>query len=118
MNKADVKIQQAIAGEVRKMVEMTKNPEGRPQRKPIDELLDGESQAAKPGPEVVSTRESHCWQHGNYTDQLIKLRSFVDYKPVLLPYWLGCPRCREAMEAGNKAEARFLQSVNMLNRWR
>ena len=119
MNKADVKIQQAIAKEVRKKVEMTKNPDGRSPRKAIDELLDGEGQAAKPGQEVVTTRQSWCAQHGDYVDQQIKLKcSDADYRPYVLPYWLGCPKCREAWEAGNKAEARFMKSVNMLNRWR
>jgi len=108
----EVKIKRAIAKEVRKMVEMTKNPEGRPATAAVKELLDGDGTPAKHGQEVVSTREAHCWQHGNYTDQLIKLRSFVDYKPVLLPYWLGCPQCREAMEAGRKAEEKRMGWLN------
>jgi len=116
MKQADeVKLRQAIAREVKKMVETTP----RPPRSPVSEQLDGTGKPAEPGQQVVSTREAWCAQHGNYQDQQIALKiQDGDYKPYLLPYWVGCPKCREDWEAGNKAEARFLQSVNMLNRFR
>jgi len=58
----ETKLRQAIAKEVRKMVEATP----RPPRKPVDELLDGDGQPAEPGQQVVSSREAWCAQHGNY----------------------------------------------------
>jgi len=68
--------------------------------------------------EIVDTRPASCPQHGEYRDQLIKVRTWEDLKAVLLDYWLGCPRCRELMEEGNRIEAKRMLWLNSLNRLR
>ena len=93
----EVKLKQAIAKEVRKMVEATP----RPPRKPIDEQLDG---TGKPGQEVLDTRQGQCEQHGQFVDQLITIVGWHAYKKLQIPYWVGCPKCRELWEEGNKSE--------------
>jgi hypothetical protein len=78
----------------------------------VKALLDGDgTPAAAATPGILETRSATCTQHGDYTDQQILIRSYSGYKPVALPYWLGCPECRVLMEQGNKREAKQWQGL-------
>ena len=78
----------------------------------IKTLLDGDAQARPEStPVILETRASTCAQHGNYTELKIPLRSSVGLKPVLMPYWMGCPECRRLAEAANKLEEKRWSNV-------
>jgi len=73
----------------------------------VKTLLDGDGNAAPNAvPAVLASRPGSCADHGEYTDQQIPIRSYVGYKAVALPYWLGCPECRRLGELANKLEAK------------
>jgi hypothetical protein len=73
----------------------------------VKTLLDGDPNACPDATAaIVATRPGTCSEHGEYTDQQIPIRSYVGFKPVALPYWLGCPECRRLAELANKLEAK------------
>ena len=79
--------------------------------KDVKVLLDGDGKAgAESTPAILDTRPATCAQHGDYIDQKIPLRTYQGLKPVLMPYWLGCPACRREAELANKLEEKHWSS--------